>query len=75
MVQCKNFDIDFLEDFPENHDVINDKYDVIIDALFGFSFKGQPRPPFKAVLDILKRVEIPICSIDIPSGKTDINLK
>ncbi|XP_065842079.1 LOW QUALITY PROTEIN: NAD(P)H-hydrate epimerase-like [Oscarella lobularis] len=67
VVQCENFHIDFLEDFPQNHDVIND-IDVIIDALFGFSFKGQPRPPFKAVLDILKRVEIPICSIDIPSG-------
>lgn len=26
--------------------------DVIIDALFGFSFKGSPRPPFNTLLEV-----------------------
>jgi NAD(P)H-hydrate repair Nnr-like enzyme with NAD(P)H-hydrate epimerase domain len=29
------------------------QYDVIVDAIFGFSFKGQPRAPFDAILRAL----------------------
>jgi NAD(P)H-hydrate epimerase len=46
-------------------------WDVIIDALFGFSFKGTPRPPFDEILRILatqKRGECVLASVDIPSG-------
>lgn len=44
------------------------KYDLVVDALFGFSFKGSPRPPFDKALKILKESKVPICSIDVPSG-------
>lgn len=44
------------------------KYDLVVDALFGFSFKGSPRPPFDEALKILKESKVPICSIDVPSG-------
>ena len=45
-----------------------------MDALFGFSFKGPPGPQFADILGKLKQVEkeVPICSIDVPSGKTGV---
>jgi pyridoxal 5'-phosphate synthase / NAD(P)H-hydrate epimerase len=44
-------------------------YDIIVDALFGFSFKGEPRPPFDALLrKVAETTGAMIASIDIPSG-------
>ncbi|XP_072346649.1 NAD(P)H-hydrate epimerase isoform X3 [Scyliorhinus torazame] len=43
-------------------------YNLIVDAIFGFSFKGQVREPFAAILGTLEGVTIPIASVDIPSG-------
>lgn len=43
-------------------------YDLIVDALFGFSFKPPLRPKFLPVMNALKTVNKPICSIDVPSG-------
>ncbi|KAF1743426.1 hypothetical protein MXB_1818 [Myxobolus squamalis] len=43
-------------------------YDLIIDAIFGFSFKPPLRPPHESVIGALSSTEIPICSIDVPSG-------
>lgn len=44
--------------------------DVVIDAMFGFSFKGEPRPPFDSILARLAGADDgpPIVSVDIPSG-------
>jgi NAD(P)H-hydrate epimerase len=42
--------------------------DVILDAIFGFSFKPPIRPPFDAVLPLLTESGLPIVSVDIPSG-------
>jgi NAD(P)H-hydrate epimerase len=42
--------------------------DVILDAIFGFSFKGPVRPPFDEVLPLLSSSGLPIVSVDIPSG-------
>ena len=42
--------------------------DVCLDVIFGFSFKGAPRPPFDDVLAAFKRTKTPIVSVDIPSG-------
>jgi NAD(P)H-hydrate repair Nnr-like enzyme with NAD(P)H-hydrate epimerase domain len=39
--------------------------------LFGFSFKPPVRPTFASVIETLRKVDIPICSVDIPSGKVD----
>lgn len=43
---------------------------VILDAIFGFSFKGIPRSPFDFMISLLKNHEPrpPIVSVDIPSG-------
>ncbi|KAG0148190.1 hypothetical protein CROQUDRAFT_655079 [Cronartium quercuum f. sp. fusiforme G11] len=44
--------------------------DVVLDAIFGFSFKGEPKPPFAHVISQLRKLESrkPIVSVDIPSG-------
>lgn len=45
--------------------------DVVVDALFGFSFKGTPRPPFDALIQAMAVVGQKGCvvaSIDVPSG-------
>ncbi|GBG58963.1 hypothetical protein CBR_g24313 [Chara braunii] len=56
---------------------LSSDYDIILDAIFGFSFKGTPRPPFDSVLKMLAVPEDktaadlgvpPIVSVDIPSG-------
>jgi len=42
--------------------------DVILDAIFGFSFKGPIRSPFDSALPLLTDSGLPIVSVDIPSG-------
>jgi NAD(P)H-hydrate epimerase len=47
-------------------------YDIVVDAIFGFSFdpKGGVREPFASILSLLRNLDdkLPIVSIDIPSG-------
>jgi NAD(P)H-hydrate epimerase len=42
--------------------------DVVLDAIFGFSFKPPVRSPFDIVLPLLASSGLPIVSVDIPSG-------
>ena len=42
--------------------------DVILDAIFGFSFKPPVRTPFDAALTLISDSKLPIVSVDIPSG-------
>ncbi|KAM4755599.1 NAD(P)H-hydrate epimerase [Cyanocitta cristata] len=66
--QCKKMDIPFLPEFPAEAAFIDELYGLVVDAIFGFSFKGAVREPFGSILSILERVTVPIASIDIPSG-------
>ena len=50
-------------------------YDIVVDAMFGFSFSGEIREPFKTIIYDLKEIKekrtsnIPlIVSVDTPSG-------
>jgi NAD(P)H-hydrate epimerase len=45
-----------------------DSHDVILDAIFGFSFKPPVRAPFDEALPLLSSSRLPIVSVDIPSG-------
>ncbi|KAI9002414.1 YjeF N-terminal domain-containing protein [Gaertneriomyces semiglobifer] len=63
--QLKNLNIIFVEDLEAQ---LKSEVDVIVDALFGFSFQGTLRPPFDTVIQTLSSIAIPIASIDIPSG-------
>lgn len=42
--------------------------DVILDAIFGFSFQGPIRAPFDSALPLISSSGLPIVSVDIPSG-------
>ena len=44
------------------------EYDVVLDAIFGFSFTGAVRAPFDAILPAISASGLPIVSVDIPSG-------
>ena len=68
VTQCEKLHIPFLPDLPSAAE-IDAEYHVIIDAVFGFSFKGAVRAPFDAVLSTLGKVSTPIASVDVPSGK------
>jgi NAD(P)H-hydrate epimerase len=71
--QCSNYSITLT-----SNDVIDNfnKYDLIIDCMFGFSFKGDVRPPFDEIIKVniiliekkLNETKVKIVSVDIPSG-------
>ncbi|KAL6524389.1 hypothetical protein OROHE_016060 [Orobanche hederae] len=57
------------------HELLN--FDIIVDAIFGFSFQGNPRPPFDDLIHIMASLgedyrehhkSPSIVSVDIPSG-------
>ena len=48
--QCQKMQIDFLTELPSAKD-IGESNQVIVDALFGFSFKGEPRPYAAQILE------------------------
>ena len=50
-------------------------YSVIVDALFGFSFKPPVRENFLPILAALSQTSTPIASVDIPSGTENNFLK
>ena len=43
-------------------------YNLIIDAVFGFSFNGAIRPPFDSIIRSIKELQTDVVSVDIPSG-------
>ena len=71
ITQCENYEIKISEkiyDNKEEYEKIFENYDFIVDALFGFSFKGEIRQPFKTIIEAMKKFENKIISVDIPSG-------
>ncbi|XP_060554279.1 NAD(P)H-hydrate epimerase-like [Ruditapes philippinarum] len=66
--QCESLDIPLLSFFPSEPNLITDSYNFVVDALFGLGFKAPIKPEMESVIETLKKIEIPICSIDIPSG-------
>lgn len=63
--QAKEADVHFLDSLPED---ISAQYSLVVDAIFGFSFKPPVRPQFQPILESLTRVNVPLISVDIPSG-------
>ena len=49
-------------------DDLDTSYDIVIDAVFGFSFKGAPRAPFVNILRRMASTSLPVVSVDVPSG-------
>ncbi|KAJ3882520.1 YjeF N-terminal domain-like protein [Lentinula edodes] len=68
--QCDNMKIKTIppsEDISLLRDALSSS-NVILDAIFGFSFKGPIRAPFDTTLPLLTDSHLPIVSVDIPSG-------
>ena len=40
----------------------------MLDALFGFQFKGEIREPFLSIINQVKQSDLPVISVDVPSG-------
>ncbi|KAK9829256.1 hypothetical protein WJX72_004821 [[Myrmecia] bisecta] len=74
VAQLESLNIPFVsaEDLQDRGRPLSSRFDFVVDAIFGFSFKGEPRPPFDGLLERLKphydQTPPPIVSIDIPSG-------
>jgi hydroxyethylthiazole kinase-like uncharacterized protein yjeF len=44
------------------------QFDVIVDALLGTGVTGEVKPAFQAVIQQINQTDIPVLSIDLPSG-------
>ncbi|KAH9002817.1 YjeF N-terminal domain-containing protein [Lactarius hatsudake] len=71
--QCANMDIPTLpaSDPSQAESTLSTALassDVVLDAIFGFSFQPPVRAPFDAALPLIARANVPIVSVDIPSG-------
>jgi len=62
--QLKNLDVPFVDDFSS---ALQDT-DHVVDAIFGFSFSGEIREPFPAVIQGLARSTVSVTSVDAPSS-------
>ena len=45
-----------------------DGYDVVVDALFGTGFHGEPRAEAAELIDRINAAPAPVVSVDVPSG-------
>ncbi|KAK3396698.1 YjeF N-terminal domain-containing protein [Sordaria brevicollis] len=62
--QCEDLEIPFVDDFP----AALESTDHVVDAIFGFSFSGEVREPFPAVINAMAETKISVTSVDAPSS-------
>lgn len=60
LAQCISFGVDIVDKLPPAKDLCN-QYQVLVDALFGFSFKPPVRAELKPALDALIDAGLPVC--------------
>lgn len=76
VTQLESLSVPFIsvEDLPLD---LSGEFDIIVDAMFGFSYHGSPRPPFDGLIQMLissrnydqtRQKSSVIVSVDIPSG-------
>jgi len=67
VMQCEDVGVQLVDEI-----VKVEKYDAVVDAIFGFSFSGEPREPFASIINTMiemqKENSTKIISIDVPSG-------
>ena len=63
ITQCTTLNIPVLNFIPILEDI-----SLIVDAIFGFSFQGEIRPPFDQIIQHINNSNKPVVSVDIPSG-------
>ncbi|XP_078447819.1 pyridoxin (pyrodoxamine) 5'-phosphate oxidase [Wolffia australiana] len=76
VVQLGALSVPFIsvEELPQD---LSSAFDLVVDAMFGFSFQGKPRPPFDDIISKLvslnslkstSKKSPAIVSVDVPSG-------
>lgn len=58
--QCVQFGVNVITTLPKAQEINND-YSVLVDALFGFSFKPPVRDELKPAMDVLIDSILPVC--------------
>ncbi|KAM3939384.1 yjeF N-terminal domain-containing protein 3 [Leptodactylus fuscus] len=67
--QCEKMDIPFLSYLPTEVQLINDAYNLVVDAVLGVEEDiKELKEPWATILATMKQIKIPIISLDIPSG-------
>lgn len=65
--QCQNMEIPTIDTESDLKTSLQHS-DVVLDAIFGFSFLPPIRAPFDTALKLISESKLPIVSVDIPSG-------
>ncbi|MEE6487940.1 hypothetical protein FKM82_015088 [Ascaphus truei] len=69
IIQCEKMDIPFLSYLPTEVQLINDAYNMVVDAVLGVEADSvEVRELCASILGTMKQIKIPIVSLDIPSG-------
>ncbi|EFA82667.1 hypothetical protein PPL_04361 [Heterostelium album PN500] len=69
-LQCEHVGCELIGSLPTLEEIIN-TYSLVVDSIFGYSFKGDIRAPFDSIINTLSMLPsdlVPIASVDIPSG-------
>ncbi|GAB5364017.1 hypothetical protein AAMO2058_000933500 [Amorphochlora amoebiformis] len=67
ITQLKDLGITVSSDLPKSPQGLG-PYPLILDAMFGFSFKGTPRAPYGGIIAEINKSKATLISVDIPSG-------
>lgn len=62
--QLQDLSVPFTNDF----DAALGASDLVVDAIFGFSFSGEVREPFPRVIEALRDTKVPVLAVDAPSS-------
>ena len=78
VTQCEELEIGVMTTVPPSLSNTNDpidayrismdSYDLVVDAIFGFSFKGPIRLPYLDLIHAMARTSTSVVSVDVPSG-------
>ncbi len=52
----------------ETSEELDGDADVVLDALFGTGFQGEPRPEAAALIERINTAGVPVVAVDLPSG-------
>ena len=70
LTQCRSLKLPILDAGSLPTSKLSDSCDVVLDAMFGFSFHGAPRAPFDKMLELVAQHSsgCVVVAVDVPSG-------
>jgi NAD(P)H-hydrate repair Nnr-like enzyme with NAD(P)H-hydrate epimerase domain len=63
VTQLESLDVPFVDVGDLVDKPLADRFDVVVDAIFGFSFKGVPRAPFDGIVEVRARMPSLACAV------------